>query len=827
MKKVKFILVLFLSFYLLSASFLIFLAPSTKAITWNETFDDELDGQQASQGQWFITGDGSQYDYHEVDNTYSRSGALSFRSRVGGTSGISGTWNGGWWNFSIASTYQIETMTYYTFMPFTATGSTPRCQLYFKDELNQTLFYLHYAYGNGDGKANFDINSISELVELSRTHWTKLVITRISTTQVNISIFNGTTDAIIYGELVGLTNNVWANFSHIYFYGFSTNTHTYMYFDDLELDTQGIVSTEYTKIGYGAELPTSHSAGTGGWRRILEWKYYGRLNTTVREFEVVMQGFTSFYLTYTEATTDDVTLFINGWDAGHPSTVIVNGWASNHDIVRWTGLEIPISLDDVNNGNIVFELKSDFSPHLLSSNFVTNWWVGGGPIITSTDMYGDDDVKTYHHYHSGTDGLLDKLNGMSYDVISAFWIDRGFDIYWDEPSGSTGDYIDELATDKDDYIARVETVHIYGHADHLRYTNTLHIYRNTVEITDLTFPRLILSYEINEFFTPEQPGSYEIRLYRAGEKRATAFFNATAPQDENANFSLWTDPNPSMGGESYEINYVYNHAENRIGKIVITQSENFYDALNSGSSRFNQWYIMTNNLNGSVFDIRGLTGCYYLVMGVSLNNETNGTFSSVAYTEHFVKSSLESKISPTKESISLNQDEVGNILPATVMLDFQHNLIGQNVHILVNGKRITDYGLGCSPSGVYLYSAETAGQYMAQLVIINDTDYVEFAFCNFTVHEPDYLQDVPFLPSLDPWLGGLAGLVITLVCLFLPVTLTRDKNIKIPYPVYAMSGGVGISISIIFGFFELWIPFFIIIIGIIVSVVFHFSKKEG
>jgi len=816
MKKVINIFILFLFF----GSFLLVFIPSTSATTYTENFDDEGVGGQVNE-IWLDTF--NIHDVAEVSNTEADSGANSYAMGTAPTSKGSAEWR-----YSYSGANYISNWSINSYLA-TANGDNRQIYINFTNPENETLIRLRFS-------SQFNPSQWTNLHFWDGDSWTAVKTSEGVGTWRNFGweIIDEDTISYFYdGHVVlgiGATTDVLTSsvnrITTAWLLDEGGNEDNY-YFDDHVIDVTESATSEYVQVGYGSDLSTDYTSGTGGWRRIIEWEYYGRLNTTIREFEVVMMGFNSLYLTYSGVTTDDVTLYINGFNAGHPTTVIPSGWAYNHDIVRWEGLEIPVTLDDINNGHVVFELKSDFSPHLLSSSFVTNWWVGGGPVITRTDMYGDGDIKTYHHGHTVIDGLLDKLNGMSYDVITAFWIDPDFDITWDEPKGSEGDYPDELSTDKDDYIARVETVHIYGHVDHLRSTNTLHIYRNAVEITDLTFPRLILSYEINEFFTPEQAGSYEVRLYRAGVKVANVFFNATTPEDEQANFSIWTDPNPSSIGTSYEIKYVYNHAENRIGKIVITQSDNFYDALNFGAYRYNQWFIEQNNLNGSVVDVRGLSGCYYIIMGVSLSNQTNGSFSSVAYTKHYVESNRETKIVSTRDKYPLSADEDGNILSVIIDLEFDHNLIGQNVHILINGKRITDYSLGCMPEGFYIYSTRTAGQYMVQLVVVNGSGYTEFAFYNFTVYEPDDLPEASFIPPVPVWLGTILGTVIVTCFLMLPVYVGSKYHRNIPFPVYGMCGGIGIVLSIKLTFFPPWVAFFLIAIGIIVAIIFFVQKRSA
>lgn len=85
------------------------------------------------------------------------------------------------------------------------------------------------------------------------------------------------------------------------------------------------------------------------------------------------------------------------------------------------------------------------------------------------------------------------------------------------------------------------------------------------------------------------------------------------------------------------------------------------------------------------------------------------------------------------------------------------------------------------------------------------------------------------LPSIDPTIGFIVGLIITLFCLLIPFIISKALNTASNPPalVFAFTGGLGISVSVILGFFPAWVIPFIAVIGVVIVMVLYFMNKRG
>jgi hypothetical protein len=86
------------------------------------------------------------------------------------------------------------------------------------------------------------------------------------------------------------------------------------------------------------------------------------------------------------------------------------------------------------------------------------------------------------------------------------------------------------------------------------------------------------------------------------------------------------------------------------------------------------------------------------------------------------------------------------------------------------------------------------------------------------------------LPKIDSTLGFIVGLIVTLFCLLIPFIIGKALNTSSNPPalVFAFTGGLGIAVSVVLGFFPVWVIPFMCIIGIIiVAIVYLMGKRDG
>jgi len=85
------------------------------------------------------------------------------------------------------------------------------------------------------------------------------------------------------------------------------------------------------------------------------------------------------------------------------------------------------------------------------------------------------------------------------------------------------------------------------------------------------------------------------------------------------------------------------------------------------------------------------------------------------------------------------------------------------------------------------------------------------------------------LPPIDGVLGAIVGLIITLFCTLSPFILLKGLKAKQNPPAitYAISGGTGIVVSVILGFFPFFVLPFILIAGIIILLMQYVVNNKG
>ena len=94
----------------------------------------------------------------------------------------------------------------------------------------------------------------------------------------------------------------------------------------------------------------------------------------------------------------------------------------------------------------------------------------------------------------------------------------------------------------------------------------------------------------------------------------------------------------------------------------------------------------------------------------------------------------------------------------------------------------------------------------------------------------DYIPDQPYKPDddifagLDGRLGALIGVIIIISFLLIPLVVGGIYAVDVPPLVYALFGGLGLVISVYFHFIDLWVIFFLIVVGIIITLILYFRE---
>ena len=139
---------------------------------------------------------------------------------------------------------------------------------------------------------------------------------------------------------------------------------------------------------------------------------------------------------------------------------------------------------------------------------------------------------------------------------------------------------------------------------------------------------------------------------------------------------------------------------------------------------------------------------------------------------------------------------------------------------------------------IYVYNTtESGGMYYRNEIIYTSSDLV---VCiegdNDGDGHVDYTDDTDsydILPQLDSRIGIVVGFIITIFCTLSPMIVAGLINsnartsINVPPTAYAITGALGVVVSVGLGFFPSWIIFFIVAVGIIISVFMYLNGNRG
>ena len=461
-------------------------------------------------------------------------------------------------------------------------------------------------------------------------------------------------------------------------------------------------------------------------------------------------------------------------------------------------------------------------------------WSSAQPIFVyfskeGVDLDGDNiPITAIHSNQNWLDGIF---NGATFPEA-----DLSYSLYCDNlQTGEVVSPVTDYQLDIYNYVSSNHPVHdvpyyyagettvMIGYGLPSLDTDTyLKIYDDSGEVgQEQGYPMKLDFYTGVEGFIGFTAGWYNVSLYQ----NSIRILNKTFYVEENPHsYYISTYKNPSDDTNPYTVFYHYFNPSGYDGFIAVFDSTN----TNEKGDSLKSYAIETNTTDNFTYSPEN-TGTQYWQLFVDRNNNILPVGSTHV---HVCKDKL-----LQYGELYLSCDTVyygvaggkGDCQGANVISGYHHIPLSE-VWIKVNDYKVKD--VSNEQEFTYIYNQIVSGFYVVTLEwnlngtwITLDTEY--FNVTSFITEE---LPTEPsLLPDLDTKIGAIAGVIITAVFLMLPMIIAfsfKKNPTNVPAVVYAMCGGIGVILSVYMGFYGIWVPFFLLVVGIIVTALMFFNKGK-
>lgn len=496
---------------------------------------------------------------------------------------------------------------------------------------------------------------------------------------------------------------------------------------------------------------------------------------------------------------DDFKLNINGETDDEVEYLIP--FSDNAYIMRW----IPDTHIRIENEtiNIAF-----YTPDGTFGSGATNSWC---VMVNPNDNNADGLVE-----YKRSDSVQQFSNG-EYDGSSVSY-DLAYRIYYTPTYVETFIYPDMITTDKDSY-RQYETVKVQGTTSDRGSPYSVEAqYKAGATWYDYDGDNCTLpAYDVPDcfeyWFKPAYAGEWNVSLKKAGVTVDRAYFNVTS---YNYLYYIISVPNPSQLGQNVRFYVMYNLSDSYEVMLQVKTSWKTYN--------FEVVNKQNETLVGSInFQVEGI---YYPTL--IRRYDSNYEWTDILEEIHICKrGSYSNWIRLDYEECIMNKDSYQFCIQT---ISYQHNFLGNpNVRILINNELQT-MSIGDTSYGSVVYAPPKTGTYLVSMVLVEEDGSYTYLTDNETFYVFDHseYEETPLLPELPEQINYIAGFVVTLICILAPLLLVLGMHRSprdVPIIVYGLSGAIGIVISIGMGFFDIWVAFFVLGVGIIITVLAVFLPK--
>ena len=339
--------------------------------------------------------------------------------------------------------------------------------------------------------------------------------------------------------------------------------------------------------------------------------------------------------------------------------------------------------------------------------------------------------------------------------------------------------------------------------------------RNPVGFTQ-GYPITIYDYNKAFGFTPYAEGNYTVELIDGALTIANRSFNVTLV---DVTYALWTFPNPSYDGSTYNVAVYINETDEQYETYAImgfgtpnnaNNPNKAYQTIIVGALTDGVWstvvYNMINNGNE-----------YWRLFGTN-DNETWYPVTPI-YTQYkYLTHEMYIDTSLTNDEGFVNQE---------------FNIFGLNtkikgtVHVYLDSLLLRD--VSNEQNFRFPYTINDEGAYVLTLKALNNGTWEIIDSVIVSISEEGDGGSGAILPRINQPLGSIIGMIITIFCLLTPFILSASLHLRsgIHPIIYALTGGMGLAISTILGFFPAWLPFFVIACGVIIIVISYLRGQSS
>jgi hypothetical protein len=732
----------------------------------------------------------------------------------------------GWINLSNNYTY-IQSITFIVNWTHTTTGNN-HLSFYVKDD-DFTVLEFHYSSLHDAVRYNDVVTGWQTICSIpdGKAYSLKFVITHVSGNTMNYSVYDYDNSDAFLGGVDGYTyaTSDWTNFRRLLILKDATAALNDEWFlDDIIIDTTPTEGEDpgaeegYEYIG-GEDYSYYISSNANTMLGNVETQYHVPMSADFHVFDLYFENHALFTVLNASATVrQTITACLNGNSMGSVDEVSFIGWTTPPESISFMRWEF----DAITLSEQMPVIEVHFPQALLASADVRLWTSPPG-----VDIDGDGIALLVTHF-SDPYVCNAELQGVPYDR------DLVYKLYYDNvvlPEVDPHSTIDHISVHN--YIGSEHPTHgipYYNALGHvvIAYSiaslvpdTQIRIYHEGTEVgQEQNYPIDLFEHGRSYGYVPPLPGFYNASLYRGAIRILNASFYV---QDNTEDYWIWSYPNPSVNRNRYTVGYKYYNPNGYDGKLACFSS---LTDLNSGIYAASQVYELTSNTTQNLSHPPTTQQQYWQIYvyknyqhirvgGVHLhiclssfyeNGRIYAVHPIVRYDEHIISGPIEDA-------------------PA----GYTQTLWGFHSYLFAQARiSINDYprfDVSEEQNFSLEFFPESTGQKIAKLEVRVNSTWIELDRVTYNVSDYSDIFDTGegegFFPDIDSELKVIVGTILVIVCTCIPLFISLGFGtapFDIPPIVYAMCGSAGVVFAVYLDLFDMWVPFFFVIVGAIVIV---------